>query len=112
MNDTRVRNISALFTTFAQGINESIETGYRETIFFCNICDADKRKLHTSLIDTFKYIINIGEGVGKCQKNDFKNGKKCFTVADLRSSVCSLYQNTRMIVDLMPVYKYLHGKKI
>lgn len=74
MNATGVRNISALFTTFAQGINESIETGYRETIYLCNICNADKRKLHTFLMDTFKYIINIGEGIGKCQTNDFKTG--------------------------------------
>ena len=74
MNATGVRSISALFNTFAQGINESIETGYRETIYLCNICNADKRKLHTFLMDTFKYIINIGEGIGKCQTNDFKTG--------------------------------------
>lgn len=49
--------------------NERIEIGKRETIYLCNNYDADKRKLHTFLIDTFKYTIQTGEGLGKCLTN-------------------------------------------
>lgn len=38
--------------------------------------------------------------------------RKYFTVTDLGSSVCLLYQKKRLTADLMPAYKYLHGKKM
>lgn len=38
--------------------------------------------------------------------------RKYFTVAEAGSSVCLFYQKNRLTTDLMPAYKYHHGKKI
>jgi len=88
-----------------------LERGDWEIISLCYIHDADTRKLHKFLIDTFKHIINTGKGVGKCQTNYF-DWRKYFTEADLGSSVCLIYQKKRLTADLMSVYKYLNGKKM
>lgn len=38
--------------------------------------------------------------------------RKYFSVADVGTSVCLLYQKKRLTADLVPVYKYLHVKKM
>lgn len=77
-------------------------------MYLCNNYDADKSKLHTFLIDTFKYTTKTGEGLGKWQTNSSQ--EKLFYSSKLKK-FSLLYQNRRLIVDLMQVYKYLHGKK-